>query len=97
MSPEFLSTQIPREGPSTPKRRTFIAPSLLPICCLCGLIRDETGSSPGFERWLTPRAYRKTRGFNPGDFSLTHTYCPKCSAKVRETTAQYFRQIGTSP
>jgi hypothetical protein len=26
---------------------------------------------------------------NPADFSLTHTYCLKCFAKVQDTTKQY--------
>ena len=97
MSPETQSAQTPHEAPSAQKRVPSIVLTLLPVCCMCGLIRDETGSSPGFERWLTPRTYRKTRGVNPVDFSLTHTYCPTCFTKVQETTAQHFRQIGTSP
>ncbi len=27
-------------------RETFVAPTLLPVCCICGLIRDETGLRP---------------------------------------------------
>ena len=77
-------------------RETFIAPAILPVCCICGLIRDETGSPPGFVRWVTQRTYRETHGVNSADFPLTHTYCPECFTKVQNTVKQYFREIGTS-
>jgi hypothetical protein len=76
---------------------TCIAPKMLSVCCVCGLIRDETGSSPDRERWVTPRTYRTTHGVNPAKLALTHTYCQTCFAKAQETTRQYFREIGTSP
>jgi hypothetical protein len=78
-------------------RETFIAPTLLPVCCICGLVRDETGSTPGLDRWVTPRTYRETHGVNPTELALTHTYCLKCFTKVQDTVRQYFREIGTPP
>jgi hypothetical protein len=92
-----LSAPTTREASSALMRQAFIAPMLLPVCCVCGLIRDETGSSPDRERWVTPRTYRTTHGVNPADFPLTHTYCLKCFTKAQETTRQYFRDIGMSP
>jgi len=97
MSFEELSAQTTREAPSAPMRETFIAPTLLPVCCICGLIRDETGSTPGLDRWVTQRMFRETHGVNPTELALTHTYCPKCFTKVQDTVRQYFREIGTSP
>ena len=97
MSYEELSPQTTREAPSFPIRETFIVPTLLPVCCTCGLIRDETGSTPGLDRWVTQRTYRETYGVNPTELALTHTYCPKCFTKVQDTVRQYFREIGTSP
>jgi hypothetical protein len=97
MSFEELSAQTTREAPSAPMRETFIAPTLLPICCICGLIRDETGSTSGLDCWVTQRTYRETHGVNPTELVLTHTYCPKCFTKVQDTVRQYFREIGTSP
>jgi len=94
---EKLSAQTTREAPSAPMRETFIAPTLLPVCCICGLIRDETGSTPGLDRWVTQRMYHETHGVNPTELALTHTYCPKCFTKVQDTVRQYFREIGTSP
>ena len=87
-----LSVQTTRQAPSAPMREAVVAPTLLPVCCVCGLIRDETGSSPNRERWVTPRTYRKTHGTNPADCLLTHIYCPTCFTRVMGRVRQYFRK-----
>jgi hypothetical protein len=96
MSFERLVAQTTREAPSALTREKFVAPTLLPVCCICGLIRDETGSLTGLACWVTQGVYRKTHCVNPADFPLTHTYCPKCFTKIKITVRQYFRTIGTS-
>lgn len=95
MSLQQTLQQPTHEAPSVAMRDTFVAPALLPVCCICGLIRDETLLSSDRERWVTPRTYRRAHGVNPDDFSLTHTYCPDCFTKVQESVRQYFREIGT--
>ena len=95
MSLGKVSAQRTRETPSAPMREPCIAPKMLPVCCVCELIRDETEFSPDHERWVTLRTYRRTHGVNPADFPLTHTYCPKCFSKVQETVRQYSWKIGT--
>jgi len=97
MSLKTLFTQATRQAPSAPMREVFIPPTLLPACCACGLVEDETGATPGLKRWVTQRTYRETHGVNPAELELTHTYCPTCFTKVQETVRQYFREIGTSP
>ena len=72
MAVDTLFAQITLEAPSASKREMV----LLPVCCVCRLIRDETRSSPHRAHWVTKRMYRKTHGVNPADFPLTHTYCP---------------------
>jgi hypothetical protein len=96
MSLVALVAETTRMAPFAPMRETCIAPKMLAVCCVCRLIRDETGFSPGCERWVTQRTYRKTHSVNPTDFPLTHTYCPKCFTKAQETMMQYFRKVGTS-
>ena len=97
MAFENVVARTTRRAPSALMRETFVAPTMLSICCVCELIRDETGSSLNRERWVTPRTYRTTHGMNPADCPLTHTYCPKCFTKVQDTTRQYFCEIGTPP
>jgi len=74
MAVETLFAQIIQEASSACGRET----SMLPVCCICGLLRDETGASLNCERWVTQRTYRQTYGVNPADCLLTHTYCPDC-------------------
>ena len=45
-----LSSQIIRVATSAPMSETWIAPKMLPVCCVCGLIRDETRSSLNSKR-----------------------------------------------
>ena len=99
MPVEEPSAQTTRGAYSAPRsiRETFIAPTLLPVCCICRLIRDDTRFSPGRELWVTQQTYRKNHGVNPTELALTHTYCPKCFTKAQDTVRQYFREIGTSP
>ncbi|MBU6435091.1 MAG: hypothetical protein KGS09_18210 [Nitrospirae bacterium] len=94
MSRLVLVAQATREAPPAPIRETCIAPTWLPVCCVCGLIRDETDSSPDRKRWVTQQTYRQTHGVNPAEVPLTHTYCLTCFTKARETVTQYFREKG---
>jgi hypothetical protein len=90
MAVETLFAQITPEVPFASTKEM----ALLPVCCVCRLIREETGVPRDSARWVTERTYRKTHGVNPADCLLTHTYCPKCftqvmdrirAAQVRET------------
>ena len=81
MAAETLFAQITSEVPFASRREM----ALLPVCCVCRLIRDETRSSLHREHWVTERTYRKTHGVNPADFPLTHTYCPGCFMQVMKT------------
>ena len=49
---------------------------LLPICCVCGLIRDSTESPT--ETWVTKKVFRETHNEEASAYRLTHTYCPSC-------------------
>ena len=81
MAVDTLFDQITHEAPSALRNET----SLLPVCCLCGLIRDEIGASLDGARWVTQGTYRTTHGVNPAECLQTHTYCPGCLTQVMET------------
>ena len=89
MALQELVAQTTRRAPSAPMREPVIAPTMLPVCYVCKLVRDETGSSPNRERWVTLRTYRTTHGMNPVGFSLTYSYCPECFTQVKGTESQY--------
>ena len=92
-----LFTQITRKAPSVPRRDTYIAPTLLPACCACGLVQAEAGVTPGLKRWISQRTYRETHGVNPTELALTHTYCPTCFEKVQETIRQFWLKSRSAP
>lgn len=97
MASKGLVAQTTRETPNAPMIESVIAPTLLSVCCLCSKVRDETGSSPDREHWVTPRTYRQTHGVKLANFPLTHTFCPPCFAKFMGTVRQYRGEIGSSP
>jgi len=92
MAMKEIAMQRIREASSAPGRDMFIPPTLLPICCACGLIRDDTRFSPGRELWITQQTYRKTHGVNPDELALTHTSCPECFMKAQDTLRQNVRE-----
>lgn len=55
--------------------------SLLPVCCVCGLIRVEPQRPAAPERWVTARIYEETHQIDPREYQFTHTYCPGCYVK----------------
>lgn len=96
MSRGELSVQHACQAPSASMSNPFIEPALLPVCCVCTLIRDETGPYPVLERWVTQRIYRQTHGVNPANVPLTHTYCPTCFAQAQKTVREYLREARAS-
>ena len=88
--------QTTRKAPSAPMRETCIAPKILPLYCVCRLIRDETGSSLNRERWVTPRTYPTTHGVNPVELALTHTSRPTYFRKVLGRVRQYSESAAAS-
>lgn len=92
-----LLARTNRRAPSAPMGMRGIVPTLLPVCCVCSLIDDETGARAHRVRWVTSQAYRRTHRVNPAVLPLTHTYCPKCLAQVMATVRQYFRESGARP
>lgn len=97
MSVLELVAHTTHEVPCALMRERLTALTLLPVCCVCRLIRDDTGLTPGPKRWITQRTYRKTYGVNPADAPLTHTYCLTCFTKAQEAVKRYFQEIGTLP
>ena len=86
--------QITHDARSASRKDT----PLLPVCCLCRLIRDEIGGSPDRARWISQQTYQKTHGINPANCLQTHTYCPGCFTQVMETirTAQVMTTLAVA-
>ena len=80
MAGETLFAQVIHEASPASGRETL----MLPVCCICALIRDETGASLDDERWVTQGTYRQRYGVDPAVCLLTHTYCPDCFTQVMD-------------
>ena len=85
-----LPPQATCEGEPSPIGKGMGLEPLLPLCCICGLIRvQEPGLPPDHMLWVTQQRYRTTHGVNPMDCPLTHTYCPDCFTKVHDRVRSY--------
>ena len=80
MVAETMFTQIIHEASPASKGN----PSLLPVCCVCGLVQDKTGRSHDHMRWATRRTCQETHGAIPADSVLTHTYRPNCFTRFMD-------------
>ena len=62
------------------KRKVKLYEDILPVCCMCGRIRDDTGVEHGCGHWVSVEKYLwKRAGIAPSS-----TYCPECLKKVQE-------------
>jgi DNA-binding NtrC family response regulator len=62
------------------RRKVKTYETILPVCCVCKRIRDDTGKEPGAGEWLPVEAYiwRRTK------VDVTSTFCPECFAREKE-------------
>lgn len=63
------------------------SPRLLPVCCVCGFVRDDTHQDDQ-ERWLPPTTLRSAVLLSSIALVFTHTYCPDCLEAVRNGMRQ---------
>lgn len=66
------------------KRKIKIYEDILPVCCVCKAIRDDTGKEPGTGKWIQMQDYIRDKG----GVELTSTYCPECAKKAKEELAR---------
>lgn len=61
------------------RRRLHIYEHLLPVCCVCGFIRDDEGRAPGTGPWLPVEKYMELKS----GCEVTSAYCPNCAAEIK--------------
>ena len=66
------------------KRKIKIYENILPVCCVCKSIRDDTGKEPGTGKWTQMENYIRDKG----GVGVTSTYCPECAKKAKEELAR---------
>src|SRR5437588_8281776 len=89
MAAETVFAQITHEAPSASRTKT----TMLHVCCVCGLVLDETEPFLAQERWVTQRTLRMTHGMNPADCLLSHTYCPVCFPQVMDRIREWHNGV----
>jgi len=60
-------------------KRLLLYESLLPVCSVCGKVRDDTGTERGQGRWRSWQEYMLQRSTT----SFTHGFCPECYREYR--------------
>ena len=53
---------------------------ILPMCCVCKDIRDDTGKAPGAGHWISIERFIQERN----GVDITSSYCPECARKTME-------------
>lgn len=63
------------------RRRMGLYEALLPVCSVCGIIRDDTGVAHGQGSWVRLEEYVQRHAAA----CFSHTFCPKCNAEIRSS------------
>ena len=58
----------------TDRKRVEVYEKLLPVCCVCGKIRDDDGAGSGAGAWQRLDQYLSRHS----DAEFSHTFCPDC-------------------
>jgi DNA-binding NtrC family response regulator len=61
-------------------RKVKLYEKILPACCVCGKVRDDTGVAPGEGAWMPFDVYVMKRA----GVAVSHAYCPECARRVME-------------
>ena len=70
------------------KRKLKLYEDILPVCCVCKKIRDDSGMAPGKGNWIQMENYMKDKG----GVGITSTFCPECAKKEKEEICRGFSE-----
>jgi DNA-binding NtrC family response regulator len=59
-------------------RRIDLYQKILPMCCVCKKIRDDTGKTPGRGQWIPVEQFIHDRA----QLDITSSYCPECAQRT---------------
>lgn len=95
-SSEELASRVDSPAIAPDGDDTYGIPRLLPVCCVCGLVRDDAAPHlPDLPAkrvsWVMLNDYRHATKTELASFHFTHTYCPDCLMQVLERVQEYFR------
>lgn len=61
-------------------RKLKLYESMLPVCCVCKKIRDDSGREPGTGPWMSVEKFI----WEKAGIAPTSTYCPHCAEAVKK-------------
>ena len=61
-------------------RKINLYQKILPICCVCKKIRDDSGRQPGSGEWTSIEQFIHEKA----DLDITSSYCPDCAQKTMD-------------
>jgi len=64
----------------TDRKRVEVYEKLLPVCCVCGKIRNDDGAGQGPGTWQRLDQYL----LRHSDAEFSHTFCPECFHEYRQ-------------
>ncbi|MCK7511535.1 MAG: response regulator [Desulfobacterales bacterium] len=59
-------------------RRIHLYQKILPMCCVCKKIRDDTGQVPGRGEWVPVEQFIHEQA----QLDITSSYCPECAQRT---------------
>lgn len=90
-SKETAAQQVHQTRPLS-GQEAYVVPRLLPVCCVCRLVRDEADSASHRTLWLTAGSYRRAHNVHSTDLRFTHTYCPDCLLQAQNRMREFFKE-----
>ena len=63
-------------------RKINLYQKILPMCCVCKKVRDDSGKKPGSGDWVGIETYINEKA----NLDITSSYCPECA---QETIAEF--------
>ena len=66
-------------------RRIHLYQKILPMCCVCKKIRDDTGHVPGRGDWVPVERFIQEHA----QLDITSSYCPECA---RQTLKEFIKK-----
>ena len=61
-------------------RKIKLYHKILPMCCVCKKIRDDSGRQPGSGEWISIEQFI----YEQSDLDITSSYCPDCAQKTMD-------------
>ncbi len=72
------------------QRKVKIYENMLPVCCKCKKIRDDTGKEPGHGEWMDIDVYL----IKKANVDVTHGYCNECNEELMMEIDEYAKREG---